>query len=247
MKTNINSITSKILNDICINNDAEFSMTNRSFLQIKISNYVNKMLRKKKSLKIHDIDFVVVKVNEYLFIDFTISNEMNEKMINVTFIRHVYIVKNFKTNIFLSNDILKSKNIVFHVDKRKIIIENCDNFFVSLIVIIKDEERVKRIVRTQTNAIISTHFCFAISIKIRDRKLSNRDLMFNLEYIERLDKKNEVFAHIIDVDFFIIQVKNIINESVIIKRSKRLNTLAEYEKKNCYLVSSKIRHFAVKS
>ena len=32
MKININSITSKILNDICINNDVEFSMTNRSFL-----------------------------------------------------------------------------------------------------------------------------------------------------------------------------------------------------------------------
>ena len=119
MKTNINSITSKILNDICIDNDAEFSMTNRNFLTIKISNYVSKILQKKKSLKINDIDFVVVKINEYLFIDFTISNEMNEKTINVTFTRHIYIVKNLKTNIFLNNDILKLKNIVFHVDKKK--------------------------------------------------------------------------------------------------------------------------------
>ena len=142
----------------------------------------------KKSLKINDIDFVVVKINEHIFINFTILNEINEKSINVTFIRHVYIVKNFKTNIFLSNDILKSKNIVFHVNK-KIIIENCDNFFVSLIVITKNEKCVKRIVRTQTNTIISIHFCFAISIKIRHRKLSNRDLMFNFEHIERLDKK----------------------------------------------------------
>ena len=205
------------------------------------------MLRKKKSLKINDIDFVVMKINEYIFINFTISNEMNEKSINVTFIRHIYIVKNLKTNIFLNNDILKSKNIVFHVDKKKIIIENCDNFFTSLIVITKNEKRVKRIVRTQINAVISTHFCSAISIKIRDRKLSNRDLMFNFEHIERLDKKNEIFTHIIDVNFFIVQVKNIIDELIIIKRSKRLNIFVEYEKKNCYFVNSKIRHFVAKS
>ena len=247
MKTNINSITSKILNNICIDNDVELFMTNRSFLQTKISNYVSKMLRKKKSLKINDIDFVVVKINEYIFIDFTISNEINEKTINVTFTRHVYIVKNLKTNIFLNNDILKSKNIVSHVDKRKIIIENCDNFFVSLIVIVKNEKRVKRIVRAQTNAVILTHFYFAISIKIRDRKLSNRDFMFNFEHIKRLNKKNEIFTHIIDVNFFIIQIRNIIDESIIIKRSERLNILVEYEKKNCYFVNSKVRHFAAKS
>ena len=76
------------------------------------------MLRKKKSLKINDIDFVVVKINEYIFIDFTISNKINEKTINVTFSRYVYIVKNLKTNIFLNNDLLKSKNIISHVNKK---------------------------------------------------------------------------------------------------------------------------------
>ena len=144
-----------------------------------------------------------MKINEYIFIDFTISNEMNKKLINVTFTRHVYIVKNFKTNFFLNNDILKSKNIVFHVDKKNHY-WTCDKFFASLIVIIKNEKRVKHIVRTQINTIISTHFCFAISIKIRNRKLSNRDFMFNFEHIQRLNKKNEIFAHIIDVNFFIV-------------------------------------------
>ena len=77
---------------------------------------------------------------------------------------------------------------------KKIIIENCDNFFVSLIVIIKNEKRVKRIVQTQINAVISTYFCFAISIKIRDRKLSNRDFMFNFKHIKRLNKKKMKYS-----------------------------------------------------
>ena len=71
--------------------------------------------------------------------------------------------------------------------------------------------------------------------------------MFNFEHIKRLNKKNEIFAHIVNVNFFIVQIKNIIDESIIIKRNERLNTFVEYEKKNCYFVNSKIRHFVAKS
>ena len=42
-------------------------------------------------------------------------------------------------------------------------------------------------------------------------------------------------------------MKNITNRFVIIFKNERLKTLIEYEKKRCYLISSKIRYFDVES
>ena len=84
-------------------------------------------------------------------------------------------------------------------------------FFVSFNVIVKNDVRVKRIVRVQINVIIFVHLCFVISIKFREFKLLNCNMLFNLNYIKRFNKKNEIFVHLINFNFFFVQIKNIID------------------------------------
>ena len=48
-----------------------------------------------------------------------------------------------------------------------------------------------------------------------------------------------------NVNFFFVQMKNIIDQSIIICKNERLNVLIEYEKKSCYLTNSKNRHLIV--
>ena len=48
-----------------------------------------------------------------------------------------------------------------------------------------------------------------------------------------------------NANFFVVQIRNIINKSMIIVKNKQLRTLIDYEKNDCYLVSSKIRYLAV--
>ena len=86
-------------------------------------------------------------INKYIFVDFFIFNEIINKTIIVRFTRYVYIINDFKTNVFLNNNILKSKNIIFFVNKNKFIINNCDDFLILLKIIVKNNERVKRIIR----------------------------------------------------------------------------------------------------
>ena len=86
-------------------------------------------------------------MDKYISIDFVISDEVDNETIIVCFMRHVHIVNKFKINLFLNNNILKSKNIMFYVNKNKLIINNYDNFVVSLQIVIKNDERVKRVVR----------------------------------------------------------------------------------------------------
>ena len=92
------------------------------------------------------------------------------------------------------------------------------------------------------------HSIFVISIKFRDFKLStNQNYMFNFNHIERLNKKSDVFFHIVDVNFGVVQMRNVTNKSIFISKNERLDVLQEYKKESCYLVSSKHHHFAVEN
>ena len=80
-------------------------------------NYVDRIVRKSKILKINNIEFIAIIIDKCLFIDFVIFDEINDKSTTICFIRYVYLINNLKINIFLNNDILKSKNIVFYIKK----------------------------------------------------------------------------------------------------------------------------------
>ena len=50
--------------------------------------------------------------------------------------------------MLLNNDIFESKNIFIHVDQKKLIINSCDNFSISLKIVTKNnDECIKRIIR----------------------------------------------------------------------------------------------------
>ena len=244
LKVNINFTKSDDLIIICIDFDCESSLVDRQCLAAQRSNYVVRVLRKPEVLKINDINAASLFINEYISLNFVIFDELNDKSARVCFIRHLYIVNDFKVNILLDNDILESKDMFVHVDKEKLFVDSCDNFVASLKIIVRndDGERVKRIIRSQVSIFVSTHFCTTVFIKYREFKLSNRDLIFNFNDVERLNKKDGVFSYIVDVNFSFVQMRNITNQSIFLCKNERLDILIEYEKKDCYLISSKIRH-----
>ena len=101
-----------------------------------------------KSLKIKNIKLFTLNTNKYILINFVIFDEINDKSTIVYFIRYFYIVNNFKVNILFNNNIFNLKNVVVHVNQQKFIIDNCDNFSISLKVVVKnnDDKRIKRII-----------------------------------------------------------------------------------------------------
>ena len=207
MKININFFKLNDLIIICTNFDCEFSFVNRQCLIVQRSNYVVHVLRKSKFLKINEINAVFLFINEYISLNFVIFNNLNDKAVKICFIKHFYIVNNFKINILLNNNIFELKNMFVHVDKKNFFVDNCDNFVASLKIIIKNNnnERVKRIIRFQINIVMSTHLYTIVFIKYREFKLLNRNLIFNFNDVKRLNKKNNVFFYIVDVNFFLFK------------------------------------------
>ena len=55
--------------------------------------------------------------------------------------------------------------------------------------------------------------------------------MFYFEISFNLNLKNNVFIYIINVNVFMIQIRNVINKITIILRYAKLNRILNYEKK----------------
>ena len=172
------------------------------------------------------------------------SNEITFTI--VCFTRHVYIVDNLKTKMLLSNDILKSKQIILNLNKKKIIIDNCQNCIIDLNVINRDIF-VKQQVKINDIIKISTRFCVIISFKLRDKsKLSkNKNFMFLSQRIDRLNFENDVLSHIVDVNTTIMQIRNINIENVFLFKNCRINTIQKYEEKNCYVINIEHTHLTI--
>ena len=247
LTTNINLKNSNQLIKICSDTDAEPSLDDRKFITKQISNYADRIVRRPKALKINDIESTTITINECIPIDFSIPDEANDKPATACFTRYVYLMNDLKANILLGNDILEPKNIVSHVKKGKLTINSCEDFSASLSVIAKNGVRVKRTIRTQANVTISAHSCSAIPIKLRESKLPDRDMLFNPGHIERLGKKDEIFAHLMNSNFSFVQARNTTDQPIVITRSERLDTLNEYEEDDCYLADSKVRHLTAES
>ena len=232
--------------EICIDIDCEFIMIDRQFLINKKSNYVADVM-KINSMKINEIDLVSLFISKKIALNFIIFEKTDDDSIKVSFTRYVYIIDDLKIKLLINNDIFESKNMMFHINKSKLTIKSCDNFITSLHVTFKKSERVKRAVRSLTIVIISFHTCAAVSMKFKSKLSRNRDFMFNFHDVDRLDAKSEIFFHIVNVNFCVVQIRNTTNKSIFIFKSERLNILIKYKKKNCYLISSKIRHLIVKN
>ena len=69
-----------------------------------------------KLLKIKNIKSLILIVNKYISTNFVILSEVDNELIIICFIRNFYIINNFKINMLLNNNILKSKNIFIYIN-----------------------------------------------------------------------------------------------------------------------------------
>ena len=231
---------------MCVNIDCEISLINRNFLTQKIVDYATHVRQCAKSLKIRNIDDVVVVITIYISLIFRIFDvTTDDKNAIAIFIRKIYIMKELKTKILLSNDILDSEQISINVEKQILTIDNCKNIKIQLNVT-NTNSSIKRVARVNEVIKISVKSATIISFKLRDKNnlSTERDFMFTSSRIERLNHDENVLFHIIDAHTEMIQIHNINSKDVYILKNTRLELVQKYEKKNCYLVNAEYAHLA---
>ena len=138
-------------------------------------------------------------------IEFKVLNELNDKLTIVIFIKNVNIINNLKVKMFLSNNIIDSKNIIFNVNKNTTIINNCQNF-ITLLIVTNYNSLIKRLVKIINNFKILINFIITIFYKLRNKiiLLINKNFIFISQRLKLLKFKSDIFLYIIDVYIKII-------------------------------------------
>ena len=168
-------------------------------------------------------------------------------MIIIYFIRKVHLINELRVIILINMNIQEVESIKINVSKRRLKIDNCIKFSIT-INIIDDDKRVDRLIRIKKIIFLSFYFVINVFIQIRNNFClsTDKNYIFYSKINFELKSKNDVYFHIFDVNMLIIQTRNVINKIYIISRHVKLNRVFDYEKKNYYITTSKNAYLIVK-
>ena len=106
------------LHKLCKNIDCDIFLVDRTFVAQEIADYDSKIQYSEVFIKIRDINDVILSTNQYIILNFKISDTtINDKSIIASFSRRIYLVNKLKTKILIENDILNTKRIVLNLNK----------------------------------------------------------------------------------------------------------------------------------
>ena len=78
-----------------------------------------------------------------------------------------------------------------------------------------------------------------MSIIYKNELSNDRDFLFESHYKKFFDHDDDVFAHVMNVFFHFVQIKNINIQSIIFSRRDKFDIVVKYNQQNCYMISSK--------
>ena len=142
------------------------------------------------------------------------------------------MINELRVNMLININIQKIENMKINVSKRRFKIHNCARFSIAINIIDVDK-RVDRLIRIKKIIFLSFYLIINVLIQIRDNFCLSIDknYIFHSKVNFELKSKNNVYFYIVNINIFMIQIRNIINETYIISRYVKLNRVFDYKKK----------------
>ena len=173
---------------VCVDTKCETTLENRQFVKIKCFNaeiHTMTIL-----LRIREIDAITHETNEYVRILILFSDTKFEKQVLTRIIKKIHLMNEFKVDLFIENDFLKSENCTINISNKKTSIVNYD---VDINLSIKQREfYVKRNTHAMKTIMISSKTKIKVSTKFSI--FDDRNFVFEL-----INEVNFIlFYHIID-------------------------------------------------
>lgn len=111
-----------IINNLCIDTKCETPMTNRIYIDTMFLNYSFK-IRITASLKIEEIDEAITFSTEFIVLNFSFSDTINENFTIVKFSKEMRIVNKLSAKVFIEMNIIDLDTINFDERIIRIIVE----------------------------------------------------------------------------------------------------------------------------
>ncbi len=172
------------------------------------------------SLIVRSIRANVHEIKEY--VNFSIYLSSKNDSIRMTEIhKEMHLMKELKVNMLIENDILRSKEFIINVQKKKTIIRSCEDMIIEM-KIHQRKSFVRRNVINQFFSVISSKSYVKILYNVKDLS-SNRDFLFELFS----EMSIFIYAHVINARTIEVIVRNEFEKFVEISRNFKLNVAQE--------------------
>lgn len=82
----------------------------------------------------------------------------------VSIIKKIYIVDSLKVNMLIEVNVLVLERMMLNINKKTVIIKNCQDVVATINVMFKKNLNIKRIVRSKSRVVVSSHALVEIFI-----------------------------------------------------------------------------------
>ena len=222
--------------NVCIDIDCSVTLKNRKFMTQQLNENM-KVQQLTSSLSIRKVSGKLIKINDFVMIHLFVTdiNDVDEITTTVVFVE-VHLINDFKINMLVDVNVLKSQRMIVNFDHNILVIESCE-----IKIVIDSVSRVKshfkRIIRNQKIFTILFDELTKVSIIFHDDLSFDRDFFFESQCSKYLNQNDDVFAHIVDANLFFVQVHNIIDFSIILSRRVKLKSVIKYNQQECYQIT----------
>ena len=242
-KISVRLKSNKNIVDVCVNFDNFIIMNERKFLIQQLSNAIIQKLT--FFVSVRKIKNKIIKFDEFVKTKMFFDDTLNSKFISTFQLVieiidvEIHVINDFVVNLLLNNNVIYSQNMKINSKKHRLIINKCENFRVSLNVRNRVTSHVKRTIRSQRVYTLMFNDLIEILITYYDALSNDRNFLFESQCSYELKYESEIYAHVVDSNFFKMLVRNIIDKSITLTKRVKLKTIIEYNQVDCYLTMLK--------
>ena len=121
-------------------------------------------------------------INDYLILNIYIKEKIDFKNAIIHIHRELYIINDLKIKILLKMNIIIFKRIIIDINVKIFRINNYKNFIIDFNIIIKNNKRIRKILKIEKKIIIEINTIIKVFINFF-KKLFNRDYLFVLNFL----------------------------------------------------------------
>lgn len=119
-------------------------------------------------IRVRNIENIMLFSSKYVEIQITIYSKLESVFVCNKLRAQVYIINNLKTNLFIEFDILKLQKINLNYKKKFLVINNCKDIII-FIIITSIKNKINCIIQAFTTIIMFTYIIIFVSICFRDK------------------------------------------------------------------------------
>ena len=182
--------------------------------------------------------------SEYVQGTIFLEGNSNESPAMIKILRDIHLVKDLGVKMLIGMDILGPEGAVVDLPAERL---RLGKSIVCPLKIKSLGKRQERIVHSAGPIVAKPFSVINVPIKLRKSLPKGRDYIFEPRTLSiDLGRDGGAFAHVVDSEVYMVQVKNALPHAVNIPRKLKLGKIVECEEEGCFLTISSEAQFAVR-